>query len=311
MIGEAAHKSELAARESVTVVIVSDYEEAEQKSWFNERAVLRALSQQDFPEPFEVILMENEQFRASMPADLFEGCPDFRMEFCGATTSGQLKDEASRRANGQLIAILEADCTPAREWLRHMVSALRGRPDCAAVSGKTLYPGRSVFARCRSLLDRGALDPGGSGPTFAICNNNSIVRRAVLAQYPYPAVSSPFLSAALRWKAMNQDNLRFLFEAGAVVYHALPGWGFVKEMHLSSGYTLGFQVDGKVPMIFRGLARHLYYELRRSWRLRHHYAVASYEVPFAWALAIIAKFYEFKGARSARRGGNVPRTSYR
>lgn len=302
-------RSELAQRAAVTVVVVSDYEGARQKSWANERAALRALDQQDFPEPFEVIVVEHEAFRESEPVDVLSACPGSRIEYCAATTSAELKDEGARRANGTLVAILEADCTPTREWLGRMVSALRERPDYAAVSGKTLYPGQSVFVRCLTLLDRSYLDPGGSGPTASICNNNSIVRRAVLAQYPYPPTPSPFLSAALRWHAMRADNLRLFFESRAVVYHALPSWSFIKDMRRHSGYSLSAQVEGKLLMILRGLARQLCYDLRRCWRLRHHYGVAAHEVPFALALAVIARFYEFKGTRHAQQG--LDGTSYR
>jgi cellulose synthase/poly-beta-1,6-N-acetylglucosamine synthase-like glycosyltransferase len=207
-IAEATRTAQPASRPAVTVVVVSDYVEARQKSWTDERAVLRALGEQDFLESFEVILMENGTVQGSTPADLLSRCPGSRMEFSEATTSAELKDAGVMRANGELIAILEADCVPAPDWLRHMVSALRERPDYAAASGKTLYPGRSMFVRCLTLLDR-SVYPGGSGPTASISNNNSIVRRGVLDRYPYPATPSPFLSAALRWREMQRDGLRF------------------------------------------------------------------------------------------------------
>jgi hypothetical protein len=301
------------ARATVTVIIVSDYEGTGLKSWANERAALRALGAQDFAEPFEVILIEREELRTFMPLDVLRECPGSRVEFCTATTSAGLKDEGARRARGDLIAILEADCTPARDWLRRIVSTLRERPDCAAVSGKTLYPGRSVFVRCLTLLDRSWLDPGGSGPTPGLCNNNSILRRDVLAKYPYPAAPTPFLSAGLRWHAMRGDNLRFFFDARAVVYHALPSWSFVKDMRCHSGYSVSAQTGSRLPAILEGLVRRLYLDIRRCWRLRRHYAVAWYEVPLAWALAVVARFYEFKGARYARHGAfGLPwTTSYR
>lgn len=309
---ETTSESELARQAPVTVVVVSDYETAGPKSWANERAALRALGQQDFPEPFEVIVAEHEAFRNSEPADLLSQCRGARIEYCAATTSAALKDEGARRARGALVAILEADCTPVREWLRHLVSALRERSEYAAVSGKTLYPGQSLFVRCLTLLDRSGLDPGGSGPVSGICNNNSMFRRTILAQYPYPPAPSPFLSAALRWRAMHADNLRCFFESRAVVYHALPSWSFVKDMRRHSGYSLSAQVEGNLSRIVQAFARQLYYDLRRCWRLRHHYSVAAYEIPFTLALAVVARFYEFAGVRDMRRGRvGVPRTSYR
>ena len=301
--------TEPAARPAVTVVVVSDYVEAGQKSWADERAVLLALGQQDFREPFEVILMENATARGSTPADLLSRCAASRIEFSEATTSAELKDAGLKRANGELIAILEADCIPAPDWLRHMVSALRERPDYAAASGKTLYPGRSMFVRSLTLLDR-SVYPGGSGPTASISNNNSIVRRGVLDRYPYPATSSPFLSAALRWRAMQGEGLRFFFESHAIVYHALPSWSFIKDMRCHVGYALGAQSDPSLRTVVRGLTRALYSDIMRCSRLRQHYAVAAHELPVAYALAVLVKFYEFKGARYAQKRG-LPRTAYR
>lgn len=72
---------------------------------------------------------------------------------------------------------------------------------------------------------------------------------------------------------MRADNLRLFFESRAVVYHALPSWSFIKDMRRHSGYSLSAQVEGKLLMILRGLARQLCYDLRRCWRLRHHYGV--------------------------------------
>jgi len=301
--------AEAAAPPAVTVVVVSDYVEAGQKSWNDERAALRALGQQDFLEPFEVILIENEAVRGSTPADLLSRCARSRIELSEATTSAELKDAGVERASGELIAILEADCIPAPDWLRHMVTALRGRPDCAAASGKTLYPGRSLFVRCLTLLDR-SVYPGGSGATASISNNNSIVRREVLDRYPYPASPSPFLSAALRWRAMQRDGLRYFFESQAIVYHALPNWSFIKDMRCHVGYALGAQSEPNVRTILRSLTRGLYYDIMRCWRLRQHYAVAAHELPLAYALAVVAKFYEFKGARYAQKH-SLPPTAYR
>jgi len=300
---------EPAARPAVTVVVVSDYVEAGQKSWTDERAVLRALGEQDLGEPFEVILMENASLRGSTPADLVSRCPGSRIEFSDATTSAELKDAGVKRATGDLIAILEADCIPAPDWLRHLVSSLRERPQYAAASGKTLYPGRSMFIRSLTLLDRGVY-PGGSGPTASISNNNSIVRREVLDRYPYPPSPSPFLSAALRWRAMQREGLRFFFESHAIVYHALPSWSFIKDMRRHVGYSFGAQTESSIRAILRGLTRALYYDIMRCCRLRRHYAVAAHELPLAYALAVVVKVYEFNGARYAQRR-RVSRTAYR
>jgi hypothetical protein len=281
------------------------------RSWATERAVIDALARQDFSERFETILVEHDAFKDAFPGELLAGLPGARVEFSPATTSAELKDEGVRRASGELVAVIEADCTPAPDWLRHLVSALREHPECAAVSGKTLYPGTSIFARCQALLDRSYLDPGGSGPTRFVCNNNSILPRSVLVAYPYPPAASPFLSAGLRWEALRRDNLRMFFQSNAIVYHALPGWGFVRDMRRHSGYAVSAQL-GRNGRVVRALAQRLYWDLKRCWRLRRHYGVAWYEMPLVVALACVARMYELEGIRAARRSPMaVPGSFYR
>jgi hypothetical protein len=296
---------------TVSVVVVSDYG-GRRRSWATERAVLGALAGQDFAEPFETVLVEQEAFKDVFPRELLAVLPGARVEFSPATTSAELKDEGVRRVSGELVAVIEADCTPAPDWLRHMVAALRKHPECAAVSGKTLYPGSSAYVRCQSLLDRSYLDPGGSGVTRFVCNNNSILPRAVLIAYPYPPAPSPFVSAGLRWEAMRRDDLRFYFQSNAVVYHALPGWSFIADMRRHNGYALSAQLGGRGRRTLRALAQRLYWDVKRCWRLRRHYAVSWYEMPLVFALGLVARMYELEGVRDARRyPDGVVATSYR
>lgn len=297
---------------SVSVVIVSDYEADSAKTWANEQAALEALGRQDFAEPLEVIVVEHEAFRDSVPVDLVRSFAGGRVEFSAATASAELKDEGAKLAKGQLVAVLEADCAPAADWLRRMVSTLREHPECAAVSGKTLYPGRSVLTRCLALLDRSYLDPGGSGPTPSVCNNNAMFRREALVAHPYPAAPSPFLSAAFRGQRMRRSGLRFFFESRAVVYHALPSWSFVREMRRHSGFSVSVQLNGGLGTVIRALVWRLYGDVRRGWRLRRHYGVRWYEMPAVWGLALAARLFEAQGAAYARRGyRGVPGTAYR
>jgi hypothetical protein len=48
----------------ISVVVVSDYGTPGPKDWADERAALEAFAAQDLAEPFQIILVEHERYRA-------------------------------------------------------------------------------------------------------------------------------------------------------------------------------------------------------------------------------------------------------
>jgi hypothetical protein len=47
---------------AISVIIVSDFELTDPKTWHDDIEVLKALAAQDFDEPFELIVVENSRF---------------------------------------------------------------------------------------------------------------------------------------------------------------------------------------------------------------------------------------------------------
>src|SRR5262249_24830103 len=150
------------------------------------RRVLGALARQDFDEPVEFLLCESESFRASMPADLHTILPALKIVYSPAIQSYAVKNDGVRMAGSAIVAILEADCVPDAFWLRRLVTALRAHPTAAAVSGRTMYPGNSLFIRICALLGRAYSDPGGAGPTRFIAINSVAFRRDAYLAHPLP-----------------------------------------------------------------------------------------------------------------------------
>jgi hypothetical protein len=312
--GPPASEARPPAAPAVSVVVVSDYGGTAARSWDEERTVLDALARQDFAEPFEVVLAEHAAWRQALPPDLVARLPGLRVEWCEAATSAALKDAAVRRARAPVVAVLEVDCVPDADWLRHLVAALRAHPDAAAVSGKTVYGGGGVLRRCLGLLDRSYLDPGDDGPTPWVSNNGAIFPRAVLERFPYPPAPGPFAAADRRRQAMRRAGLRFYYARRAVVRHDLPGWGFVRDMRRHRGFALALQLGpGARPRhVARVLARNVRADWARCRRHRREYGVRWHELPLALALAAVTRLYEWQGVRLARAGARViPDTRYR
>ena len=109
-----------------------------------------------------------------------------------AKGSYELKNGGVRAATSSIIAILDADCSPASDWLGNALAAMKALPKVAVISGRTVYPAGRLTELILSLLSRSYVDRGVSGPTRFISNNNSIWRRDVYLKNLLPSGLGPF-----------------------------------------------------------------------------------------------------------------------
>ena len=296
--------------DAVSVVVVSDCESDAQKSWRTERSVLQALARQDFAEPFEVILVENERYRHDIPADLSTICPRFRTVFSAERESAKLKNVGARAAGTELVAVLDADCIPNEAWLRVLVTVLRERPDVSAVSGRTHYGDETSYRRALSLVDRSFDDLGRPGSTPRVSTNAALYRRSLLIRFPYPESATPFGAAMLRMEAMARaGDVRFFFEPAAVVRHTLGGWDFIRDFRRHIGYIdmMGNPSLRSVPSL---LWQRLRFHGRDCVRLGPRY-LRWYDWPVAAAFLAATPFLQMPGMLDAWRGrAGSPGTSF-
>ena len=297
---------------SVSIVVVSDYEECDKKTWKEERLILAALAQQDFEELLEIFLIQNNEFGEIVPDFLFEIIPGLKTVYSDECQSAKLKDYGVQKTTTEYVAVVEADCVPCREWVRVLVSVLRSKKNISVVSGRTTYGQDTMFKRSLSLTDRGFDDLGESGLTHVVSNNGALYRRSVLEQFAYPDAITPFLSARLRNQLMREAGHQFYFERRAVMEHAIGGWDFVRDFRRNSGYA-DLMGHGKIQYsaIPKLLCVRLVNEVRDFRRLGSQY-LRWYDWPLAIFLLILARFLEVPGMFDAiYRRNNIPRSSYR
>ena len=307
---------------AVSVVVVSDYAGGQARSWNGLRAVLAALARQDFEEPAEFLLSECSALAGEIPADLAELLPSLRIVLSPASSSYELKNEGVRRASAGIVALIDADCVPDRAWLRRLVEALRRQPDAAAVSGRTVYAGRSLTERVLALLSRSYLDPGRAGATRFISNNNAGFRRSVLRMHPLPVDAGPF-AARLQSQAVLRGGGRLLFEPGMRVVHEFEGWPLEADIRRNLGYSavLTRLRDGSlphawltrlgyasIPLFFGGKIVDSFWNCIRCAPL---YGVRRFELAAAFAFAVVVHAMEIPGMVAAFRGRKLAATGYR
>jgi len=299
------------SRIAVSVVVVSDRDYV-QRSWRTERSLLQALARQDFREPFEVILVENERYRPEIPRDLPTICPRFRIVFSAETQSAKLKNVGACWANAELVAVVDADCLPNEAWLRALVTVLRERTNVSAVSGRTYYGEETSYRRALSLVDRSFDDLGRPGLTPRVSTNAALYRRSLLARFPYPESATPFGSAILRMQAMARaGDVLFFFEPAAVVRHAIGGWDSIRDFRRHIGYIdMMGDPEKRLRSIPRLLWRRFSLHGRDCLRLGPSY-LCWYDWPLAAAFLAATPFLQMPGMLDAWRGRDaIPRTSF-
>lgn len=298
---------------AASVVVASDYEESEEKTWEIERKILTALANQDFEEPFEIILVDYKIYQESLPKDLGDILPNLKIIFSNDAESAKRKDYGVKFSTSELVAVLEADCVPSQSWLRILVEDLRTLPDMVAVSGRTTYGDDSIYKRALSLIDRSFDDLGKSGKTQFISNNGALYRRHILEEFPYPEAITPFLSSRIRNQSILDAGHQFYFDPRVSMQHAVGGWEFIKDVRRNTGYSDMMELT-EAPN-FSEIPRLLIKRQKFEWSLYKRLGrkrLKWYDWPLAIALLFVARACEIPGMIDAVKGVHtLPNTAYR
>ena len=302
----------------ISVILVSDYGEPGPKDWADERAALEAFAAQDLAEPFQIILVEHERYRAECPRQITQIAPHTTVHFTSRARSSEMKDAALSLCAGPLVAVVEMDSVPAPDWLRLAVAVLDDAPDVDAVSGRTTYGQHSSLRRVLGLLDRAWMDPGRAGRIEHISNNGALYRREWLARFPYPDEASPFLSARLRNRAMFDAGARSYFEPRAGMVHGFGGLGFIIDVRRNMAFA-----DGREHRAARaprasmwravcGVAHRRFADEWRDCRRVGRQYLRWYDWPLVLLMLVSLRLFELPAALAALRGApRLARTSFR
>jgi hypothetical protein len=242
--------------------------------------------------------------------------------YIDAESSYELKNRAVEAASGDWVAIVDADCIPSRSWLRVLRAAIAEHPDAAAVSARTLYPGRSCLERVLGLLSRSYLDPGRSGPSRFISGNAAAFKRDVYCRHPLPVGMGAFASR-IQSEAFLRDGATLWFDQDLVVVHDFEGWAMEQDIRRNHGYSTVITrlCDDRLPyagLIRMGLiaiplivAGKTFDSARDCFRCFRHYNVKLHELPLALALTVVTHVLEIPGMWQAFRRKSIQATQYR
>jgi hypothetical protein len=309
-------------RPLVSVVLAADHDTVRHADLKDIRSCLQALARQEVDEPVEFLLVETSERARKLPADLIAELPGLRVLDVPHDGTYERKNAAVKAAQGEIVAILDADCVPVAGWLQSLINTMRTYPHYVAVSGRTMYKGKTATERCLSVLSRGFLDPGKEGPTGFISNNNSGFLRKIYERFPLPEKEGPY-AAQLQSAAILRDGELLYFQPAMTVIHDFEGWSMERDIRCNIGWaTIRIrQIDSRlrfawllrlgqasIPVFFLG-------RILDSWitcfRTGDQYGLRLTDYPIALALSFWIHFLEIKGMLLAFRHQHVGETKYR
>jgi glycosyltransferase involved in cell wall biosynthesis len=296
----------------LSVIMVSDFEPGETKSWKDEQLLLESLAQQDIEEDFELILVESSVHRdEGVPEFFYDSFPNLKVVYFDSEQSAKLKDYGVSLSSGEYIAVIESDCQPSPNWLRMLLKAVRENA-WAISSALCIYGEATSYQRVMSLLDRSWRDLGQSGEAEGISNNGAMYQRKVLEEYPYPDAVTPFLSAQERNTRILKAGYHPYFEREATMIHALGGWDFLWDLHENKGHQI---MASSKQQSFRSIPKLLLRKTRKDLgncrRLGKDY-LKWYDWPLYVVLLLSLLLPKFVGMTHALAKVNrIPKTAYR
>jgi len=320
MIKEQQGKNDKMA--SLSIIVISDYAAGKEKSWEDLRRALRAWGDQEGTPAEEFLLVESSRYKGQIPSDVLGMIPSMRVLYIDAESSYELKNLAVEAAIGDWVVIVDADCIPRHSFIQRLGAAMAMQPEVAAISAKTLYPGRSRMERVLGLLSRSYLDPGHCGPIRFISGNAACYRREVFRRHPLPVGLGAFASR-IQSEAFLRNGATLWYDPELVVVHDFEGWPMERDIRRNYGYCTVITrlrddrlpyarlIRAGIPAIPLIVAGKIYDSICDCLRCFRYYNVKSYELPLALAFTVVTNVLEIPGMLAAYRGQSLSATEWR
>lgn len=159
--------------------------------------------------------------------------PDVRLVPVTGTNQFRQKNQGLLAATGDLVALIDADCTPEPGW----VSAILGSMStgAAAVAGRTVYERDTLWWRLLTSFDFGHVHQGADGNATALLSNNAAFRRDALGGGLFDERVDRFSACYHLGRRMRASGQRIAYAPAMVARHALADAdgvrAFTKHVH--------------------------------------------------------------------------------
>jgi GT2 family glycosyltransferase len=215
-----------------------------------------------------------------------------------------MKRRGMKEAQGEVIALLDSDCLPGKDWAREILATIAGGAD--VVAGKVRFPSGAPFSRTFALFDSGHLRNEKDGQTSCFNVSNVALRRAVVREHPFDDRLTRFGGGILLGRRLRSLGYKILYNPAVAVVHNDKGL----KKHIAVRFRTGHEAvkmcrlddAGVLPdtkFLRLGILAPFAFALRRitfDWQSivakRRELEIAWYEVPFFAAASVVVRAAE-------------------
>jgi glycosyltransferase involved in cell wall biosynthesis len=278
-------------------------------------STLAAVDAQTYPRELrETIVVLDDQIPPAT-AEEIRAFPSARCIVAPRANYFAAKNAGAAKARGSIVAFIDGDCQPEREWVEMLVS--RFEPGVVAVAGHTIYAGPSLSGRTFSVPDfNHVLQDGDDASGLNL--NNVALRRDVALAHPLEERIRRDGGCFFLFHQLRAAGGRVVFEKRALMAHGLDcgGLGFVRK-HFNRGYdgVSVYRLDDRAVLrgtrLFRrlgGLAllpitgRRIALDWLRLLRHRRQIDVPIAALPYYAAVGMMTRLIELAGGLTAAVG---------
>ncbi len=286
-------------------------------------AVLASLERQSYPRERYEIAVQLDAARQDWAEYLRSSFPGIRIDFAPVPTYYGMKNHGFDTAQAKVIALIDGDCIPKRDWVERIVAGTRDGLD--VIVGKTRYRPGPPLANTFSVFDFGHVHARKDGGTFSFNSNNVAFRKDVVRQHQFDPDAPRNGACYFLWRKL--DSLRYRMKYDPLLYAGhgddFKGLGFVRK-HFERGFDSislcridkSNLLDGTrylrlgILAPFGMFAARVLFDLRRFMSNRTDLEIPLYAIPYYCTASLLIRGIEAAGGVASIVNPNMYRTGH-
>jgi len=218
------------------------------------RDCLDALARQSYPrELIEVVVVDGGKV-AGLESIVGEVFPAAVIVKLPGGRKFEQKNAGMKVATGDIVAFLDSDCAPARDWLSTVVRELaKAPPEVAGVQGITVLSD-GFLSRELSAFFYGTRTGADDRHSARLLTDNCALRREIAQRFAFEHASFSTVADSLLLKRLTRDGYRILLCDEIRMVHSYPdsAWDRLRWV-LTRAYGVGYymvkarQLHGDLP----------------------------------------------------------------
>ncbi len=222
------------SRPLISVVIETFNSTAE--SAIQLRDVLDRLDEQTHGRGNIEIIAVLDQANDELAGFLRDEYPDVQTVSTADATYYGMKNRGMRSAQGDIIALLDSDTLPVKNWVEEIASCISAGADL--VAGSVRYPTGAPFGRTFALFNYGHIRNGEDGEVDTFNVSNAAMRKELLEEHPFDRRLRRSGGGTLLGRELKSLGYKLVYNPNLRVTHNHPGL----RTHIATRLRTGYEV---------------------------------------------------------------------